>query len=65
MKVNKLDQEIYIVERNKLIAIAVNHANVLFGSTYSDIKKKEEWEDSWNRAFHDKMNDLWKNKIEL
>ena len=65
MKINKLDQEVYITERTRLIPIAVKYTNGLFGATYSDIKEKEEWEANWNRTFHDKMNDLWKNRLEL
>jgi hypothetical protein len=55
----------YEVERNKLIAPAARYADELAGpepaggNPIADMRLAQ-WRETWNRAFHLRMNVLWR-----
>lgn len=53
----------YESERNKLIPEAEAYADKIAGPKKNK-KNHYEWSNSWNRAFHSKMNSLAKSLIE-
>jgi hypothetical protein len=61
-----MKDEIYEVERNKLIPEAINHADFVAGPHPKNWEKSEdvrnEWNRVWNLAFHSTMNNLAKKR---
>jgi hypothetical protein len=61
MKIHESDQE-YIEARSALIPIAVQHANQVAGIKPTMGKDLDRWNETWNLAYHTKMNELWEHK---
>ena len=50
----------YERERNKLIPIAEQHANATVHK--SDCLSEDDYKARWNRTFHQRMNQLWRER---
>jgi|GEM_PF-6496945 len=58
-----VDRESYKELRDELIPAAVKHANRKCGSSAGK-KKGDDWAAEWNRAFHERMNQLAREYFE-
>ena len=59
-----MKNKIYQEERNALIPEAVKYADAQAGPTKYDknLDERHRWSFVWNKAFHNKMNELAKEK---